>query len=527
MEVGRSSSVHPVERFAGLDVAHDTGAASSIGQAPPTRVELYTAVSNFTLRANTGEAAQVLIEMDQIVQQARAIGANRIVHRALYISAFCNLMVGQLNDCVDTCHLLNAELSDSPIDRGWRSSSESMLAIVSISRGERVRALDQIVEATILLRDGPTRGPGYLAAVNGVVIGCLSLRLYELALEEYARVEDDAVLAEYRVAAFFGILNTQLAHIYCGLELDRVGWATARSQFEQALEHGRRARTRLPEHDEGPWELILEARGGMCLAFLGETDLALPRLEAALVLLRQRPMEETIMARVGLARAASIVDRTVAREHADHALAAVGHLTDYALSAAASWERARVDLDTPGSGAALDYCRLIARESWDERARMVRLVSARVADEVRVRRSVQHGRLLHDEATGLPNRMLLLQQLSTYVAAGGELSLAFLDLSASPSDQTLHAIIATLDVDLLARYGPGELAAVGVGVSALEMADRIRAACGAGALDHLAVGIAALVAPASVSSLVAHADEALLTAQRRGGIWVNPCSSTC
>ena len=232
------------------------------------------------------------------------------------------------------------------------------------------------------------------------------------------------------------------------------------------------------------------------------------------------------MARVGLARATSIVDRNLACGHADQAIAAVGHLTDYALSAAASWERARLDLDAPNSAAALDYCHLIARESWDERARMVRLVSARVADEVRVRQSVQHGRLLHDEATGLPNRLLLLQHLATYVAAGGVISLAFLDLSASPSDQILHAIIATLDVDLLARYGPSELAAVVVGVTAIELADRIRA-CGAEALDHLTVGIAALVAPASVSALVAHADEALLTAQRRGGIWVNPCASPC
>lgn len=517
MVAKRSSSPRSVERSVGWD---------SPAQAAPTRGELYTAVNDFTLRANSGEAAQVLVEMDRIVHLAREVGAKRIVQRALHITAFCNLVVGRLNDCVETCHLLNAESSDNPIDRGWRSSSESMLAIVSISRGERVRALELIVEATILLRDGPTRGPAYLGAVNGVVIGCLSLRLYELALEEYARVEEDAVLAEYRVAAFFGILNTQLAHIYCGLELDRVGWATARSQFEEALEHGQRARSHLPEHDEGPWELILEARAGMCLAFLGETDLALPRLEAAVALLQQRPMEETIMAQIGLSRATSIVDRDAAREHADHALAAVGHLTDYALSSAATWERVRLDLDVPGSTAAVDYCHLIAGESWDERVRMVRLVSARIAAEVRVRQSVQHGRLLHDEATGLPNRLLLLQQLAGYVAAGGVVSLAFLDLSSSPPEQALHAIIATLDVDLLARYGPSELAAVGVGVSALELADRIRA-CGAAPLDHLAVGIAALLAPSSVSALIAHADEALLTAQRRGGIWINPSASAC
>lgn len=517
----RSTSA-PDAPSASAAVSLNQSAAEQRTRPHPTSAELYAAVSELTLRANVGEAGEVLAEIDDILASARAIGARRIVNQGLYVVAFCNLWLERLNDCERACDLLTAELSDDPIDRGWRSSNASLRAFVSLGRDQRVQAVEHVVDAAIQLRDAPPRGPGYLIAVNGMGVVCLALRLYELALAQYALVERDPVLAEHRVSALFASLNTQLAHIYWGLELDRVGsTATARRHFELALDHGQRAHHHLPKHDTDRWRLILETRSGLCLAFLGETDLAIPRLEAAIGSLPDSAMEETIMAHIGLARAAPTLDRETARLHAEEAMSAVGHLTDYALSMAASWERARLDLEGPTASAAADYCYLVAREGWEERVQLAGSVSSRVAVEVDIRRARQSDLLLYDDATGLPNRLLLLQQLAISVAAGGVVSLAFLEFADGGSDRALQAVIATLNVEFLATCEFGQLAAVSVEAGADELADRIRT-CNAEALRHLTVGVAALAPPSSVTALVAHADEALLAARRRGGIWINP-----
>lgn len=525
----RSTAVPPLVPSGGTAGSPDHASSALTTRQLPTSAELYAWVSELTLRANLGEAEAVLTELDAVLDVARQIGARRIVHRAVHLLAICNLLLDRLNDCVRACDVLAADLSDDPIDRGWLSSCASMRALVGISRGDLTRALQEMVEAAIQVRNAPTRGPGYLNAVNGLGVGCLSLRLYELALEQYASVDDDAVFAQYRNSMLFGNLNAQLTHIYWGLELDRVGSTTAAStHFERAMDRGRRALEYVPKQNENPWELVLEARGGMCLAFLGEADLAIINLEDVVPRLAELPKDETVMARIGLARASSKIDRGVARAHADLALGALDNQTDYALSTAASWERARLDLDGPATAAAADYCNLIARASWDERCRLVGSVAERIRAEVALRRAREIDHLLHDETTGLPNRLLLVQQLATYVAEArrieGVVSLAFLDLSASAPHEVLHEIIATLDVDFLARYDHGELAAVGVGLGGAELADRVRA-CSPGAIIHLTVGVAALASPSSVTTLVAHADEALLTARRRGGIWINPHAS--
>jgi GGDEF domain-containing protein len=497
---------------------------------PRSWAELHAAVNRLTLRAQTGGAEQVLDEIDRILQAARDAGARRIVHRVLYVTALCNLRLNRLDECLAASYELTRELSDDPVDRGWLSSSASMRALVSEMRSDRSQALESLIEAAIHLQAAPQRSPGYLNAVNGLGVGYLAIRLYEPALEQYQRPRDDELFAQFRVSGMFRVLNAQLAHLYWGLELDRIGSSEARDHFAEAMALGEQAKQHLPaSQDRAMWESLLEARSGLCLAFLDEPERAIERLEPVLEPLARHDMDEAVMARLGLVRALAELDRTAALAQSERALLSVAHTTDYAPSLGVAWEHARLHLDDTGAQVAAEYARLLAQASWDERTARAEAVAERVAvASARRAEAKDTERLLYDAATGLPNRLSFVQRLAGDVAeanrTGSSVGVALLDLPDGAFDELLDEVVATLAVDFLARIGPSELAAIGVGLDATQVARRIED-CAPAAAARLIAGVASLQAPPSVTGLVVHADEALLTARKTGGVVVNPFSS--
>ena len=132
--------------------------------------------------------------------------------------------------------------------------------------------------------------------------------------------------------------------------------------------------------------------------------------------------------------------------------------------------------------------------------------------------------MLFDAGTGLASRFAFVQRMSTAVEEaqqrGDVLSIAFMNVRADAFEETLDKLIATLKVDVLARYDTYELATLAVGSDGAELADRIRA-CGTDVLTHVTAGVATLQEPWSVSGLVMHADEALRTAGERGGVCIS------
>ena len=497
---------------------------------PRSWAELHKAVSDLTLRAQTGGAEQVLDEIDPILQAARDVGARRIVHRALYLMATCNLRLNLLDDCLATSRELTQELSDDPAERGWLSSSASMRALVSSMRSDQAQALDSLVEAAIHLEAAPQRSPGYLNAVNAFGVGYLAIRLYEPALAQYQQSRDDELYASYKISGLFRVLNAQLAHLYWALELDRIGSPEAKEHFAQAMELGEQAKAFITPAGAGEmWTSSLEARKGLCLAFLGEHRAAIERLEPVLEPLARHDMDEAVMARLGLVRAYAGLDLDAALAQSERALLSVAHTTDYAPARGVAWEHARLYLDDPAAQVAADYARLLAQASWDERTGRADAVAERIAvASARLAEAKDTERLLYDAATGLPNRLSFVRRLTDDVEAAGSdrgvVGVALLELPDGAFDEVLDELVATFAVDFLARSGPAELAAIGVGLDAAELARRIEA-CGTHITDRLVAGVASLRAPPSVTGVLAHADEALVTARRERGVVVNPYST--
>lgn len=497
---------------------------------PRSWAELNTAVSELTLRSQTGGAEQVLDEIEPILQAARDAGARRIVHRALYLMSTCNLRLNLLDQCLATSRELTQELSDDPADRGWLSSSASMRALVSSMRSNQNEALESLVEAAVHLQGAPQRSPGYLNAVNAIGVGYLAIRLYEPALAQYQQSRDDELYASYKVSGLFRVLNAQLAHLYWALELDRIGSSEAREHFAQAMALGDHARAFITPAGAGEmWASSLEARTGLCLAFLGESEEAIRRLEPVLEPLARHDMDEAVMARLGLVRAFAGLDRQTALAQSERALLSVAHTTDYAPSLGVAWEHARLHLDDPGAEVAADYARLLARASWAERTGRAEAVAERIAvATARLAEAKDTERLLYDSTTGLPNRLSFVRRLADDVTDASQhlsvVAVALLELADGAFDEVLDELVATFPVDFLARSGPSELAAIGVGLDARELASRIEA-CGPNVTDRMIAGVASLRAPPSVTGVLAHADEALAMARRNRGVVVNPFSS--
>jgi len=505
------------------------GPISNVDSAPDvdprSGLELYAITRDLTLRAQTGGADGVLTEIHDVLVLARAAGARRIIHQLLYIEALCNFHLGRLDECIAVCDRLTIELSDDPVDRGWLSSSASLRAIVHIVAGERTAALAELTDAAIYVHDSPPRGLAYVWAVNGLGVGYLAVRMYELALAQYDQISDESSFGEYSVSAFYRVLNAQLAHMYWGLELVRIGSLEARDHFEQALALEGSARDYLPAKDAKTWNLVLAARIGLCLAFLDQSEAAIDQLTVVIEPLSRQEVDEAIVARIGLVRALSNLTAQTALAQAERALLSISHTTDYALAMGAAWERARLYVDQPGVTATVEYAQLLARTSWQERDRLAASMGTRIAAATSRRQQMRDTeRVLFDAGTGLASRVSFLQRLSSEVAdghqSGNTVSVAFLDVREDAFDETLDKVIAILQVDVLARYDTHELAVFAVGLTGQVLAERIRA-CGPDVLRNLTVGVASLPAPLSMTGLLLHADEALHAAHRQGGLVVN------
>lgn len=521
----RTRPPHPVGRPQPPEPLEPPEPSREPGSDLPSWGELYTTTVELSLRAQTGGAEAVLTEAPEVLRAAREAGAERIVYQLLYIQALSNLQLGRFQECVGICADLTRELSDDPIDRSWMSSSASMRALVAIIQHERQLALREVIEAAIHLNDAPPRGLSYIWAVNVLGVAYLSLRLYELALAHYDGLADDASVTAYPISALYRVLNSQLAHLYLGLELDRIGSPEALQHFRQALELGKQAMELLPRQDPASWELVLNARSGMCLAFLGDADTAAALLAEVIEPLSRNEADDAVVARLGLVRAHSSHSVGTALAHAERALLSISHTTDYALVMGAVWERARLYINEPSVETAATYAQLLARTSWRDRSQLAATMGARIATET-MRRQEDRAteRLLYDAATGLVSRLSFLQQLSARVRdaerTGDQVCVGFLEVSAESFDDALDKIIATLQVDVLARYDHRELAVIAVGVSGDLLESRIRA-CGDDVVSHLTGGIASLSPPTSTAGLIMHADEALHIARRAGGLQVN------
>lgn len=502
--------------------------------APPVRswAELYTVADELTLRAQTGGALAVQGEVDEVLPEARAAGAHRVVHRLLYASALSAARLESLEECTAACDELAAEAGDRLANRGWLSSSHSLKAIVRIIEGRKQQAMEELLEAAVALHETPTEGPAHMYAINGLGVGYLGVGLYELATEMYDGVAEKVRIGEFKLSRLFHLLNAQLAHTYWALDLDRIGDSQASTHFLKALEITREAWAYLPDQDRETWELRLRARSGLCLAFLGETEIAIERLEPVVTAMARRELDEEVMSRMGLVRAYAAQDRERASDLAERLIDAVKASTDRPLALSAAWERTRLHTmaaDTAATPAAR-YTRILERDRWDQRTRDARATRGRIQRELDRRAAAATDTAFLDAGTGLPNRFALEVRLRSCIERAQEgsdpVSLAVISIDRDAGVDTMNRLAATLDVDFLARLSAHELAAIGVGQHASELADRVRR-CDPLTVGHLTVGVASLAAPTSVSALLVHADEALLEAARRGGpeVVVNTQSS--
>lgn len=482
--------------------------------------ELYTVADELTLRAQTGGASAVQVEVDQVLPEARAAGAQRVVHRLLYASALSAARLQSLDECAAVCDELAAEAGDRIADRGWLSSSHSLKAVVHVIEGRKQLAMEELLEAAVALHETPTEGPGHMYAINGLGVGYLAVGLYELATELYDGVAEKVRLGGFKLSRLFHLLNAQLAHTYWALDLDRIGDPEASTHFLKALEIAREALGYLPEQDRETWELRLRARSGLCLAFLGDTEVAIEQLEPVVLAMARRELDEEVMSRMGLVRAYAAHDPARAAELAERLIAAITPSTDRPLARSAAWERARLHAADALDDAATRYTRMLELDRWDQRSRDARATRGQIERELERRAAAATDTAFLDAGTGLPNRFALEVNLRGCIerasATSDPVSLAVIAIDRDAGAETMNRLAATLDVDFLARLSSHELAAVGVGKHAADLASQLTA-CDPETVTHLTVGVASLTRPSSVSALLVHADEALLEAARRGG----------
>ncbi len=512
------------------DTTNERDLGETDGPAPLRDVaHLYEIADDLAARCQTGAAEEVLSEISAPLAEAEEAGAAEVVNRLHYVVALGNLELGRLDDTVATCDRIIDELGERG-DAAWMACAHALRGTARQVRGDHLAAVTDLVDAAVLLDDAHPTGQPYIYAVQQLAIGYKCLRLYELALEEYARAERLVARPGFNLSRVLHLLDRMLIEIYWGMELDRLGRAAdAHGHYQAALGLAAGAAP-LPRGNHGTWALRLQARVGLCRAMIGEADAAVADLEPTVATMTRHRIDDEALARTGLVRAYAGIGRTeLAAAEGARAEIAADVSQDPQLVLAVVWEQVRLEADAAESPDAVvtDYARQLERERWDERERFVRETRDRLESE-RERRTSRKmsAEYLTDGRTGLGNRRYLELRLREMVSRAQSLdevlTLAFVDLDPATSTEAMAGVGRRLAESaaphgFVARYGGTELVLLAPRLSGREAASLIRDGMHGSTEPAPVVGIASVQGPVSVAGFVATADEALHAARRSGG----------
>jgi len=493
---------------------------------------LYEAADQLTARCQTGEAAAVLEEIGGLLAEAEAADVAEVLNRLRYVVALANLHLGDLDRAVEACDQMIAQGGDGG-DPAWASSAHALRGIARSERGDQLSAVDDLVDAAVLLDDARPTGQPYVYAADGIGLGYLDLRLYELALDTYELATPLVTRPGLNLPRMFHLFHHMLVEVSWGLELERLEEPdAARAHFGAALALADGAEP-LPTTGTHAWTLRFRALVGLCHAMIGATDLAINSLESTAEALAEGELDEEAMARMGLARAyGQVGDLQRAHAEADRAEHLVdGH--DRQLGLSIAWERQRLAQaagPSPAAAVVSEYASRLEHERWDDRVRFAAETRGRLRSEIELRAARKmSAEYLTDPQTGAANRRHLELRLPEMVSRAQTheetVALAFVDLDSDTTLEDLVSIGASLRTSagpdgFVARYGGSEFVVVLPRQTARQLADVVDSVIGSRRVDGAArprVGVASAVRPPSVAGLMAAADEALLAARRAGG----------
>ena len=494
---------------------------------------LYEAVDELAARCQTGKAAGVLVEIEGLLAEAEAARVVEVLNRLRYVVALASLHLGDLDRAVAACDQMIAQVGEGG-DPAWAGSAHALRGIASFEHGDHLSAVDDLVDASVLLDDARPTGQAYVYAADGIGLGYLQLRLYELARDTYAVAAPLVARPGLHLPRVFHLYHHLLVEVFWALELERLEEGDeADAHFRAALSIAAAAAP-LPALSTHAWAARFGALAGLCQAMTGAAEQAISGLQATIDGLADDERDEEAMARIGLARAyGTLGDTDRAHDETDRAEQAVYGRVDCHLRLSVAWERQRLArLSGPSHAATVvsEYASRLEHERWDDRVRFTADTRARLQSEIERRAArTMSAEYLTDGLTGAANRRHLELRLPEMVRRARThdemVALAFVDLDVDTSNDDLVSIGASLRTTagpdgFVARYGGTEFVVVLPRHTARQLADVVDGVVGRRRADGVPrprVGVASALRPPSVAGLMAAADEALLAARRAGG----------
>ncbi|MBM7789948.1 GGDEF domain-containing protein [Tenggerimyces flavus] len=511
-------------------------------------------ITALLIRAQSGEARQVLDELDGLLAEAQ----NQHAHdRAQWLRfvRFASYHELHIFDAADEVAVEMIRLAEPFDDRIWEAFGHSLRGMSLLFQGTFESAYEELARAVVLLEELDTPSYAVAHAINAAAIALGRLDLYELAttwLEKLYQVADQ--LSDAMLQTLYAF-NSGWLHLTWAAELELIGEnEEARDHYRQTLSAFEKAPTGLDVVDASTWPSEVVVQGCLARAMLGEGKTLIPELRENMTTVAPTQRHETtLVGHLALARAfANDGETGQALEEAEQACG-VGDTMPrlQVLAGRAYWEYAELlrqsDGDTRSAAAFEWLARRLVRDRWVERRARVlafeeRLSAERVLDEQR-RRAAAY---LTDPLTGLGNRRLVEIRLPELLveaeATRRPLAVGFIDLDdfKSVNDELSHLIgddllrelaqelrSALTSDDVMARFGGDEFVIVlpdrtaGQAYHVAEhlrrkVEERVWKSLPKGRGIRMSAGLAESWTGATRTQLLAAADEALLRAKRQG-----------
>lgn len=511
-------------------------------------------VTGLLIRAQSGEARKVLVELGDLLARAQKEHANERAQWLRFVRFASYHEVGEL-DSADQVAAEMIRLAEPLDDRIWEAFGHALRGMAMLLRGKFEPAYDELARAVVLLEelDTPSYAVGH--AINAAVLALARLDLYELATAWLERLYHvSAELSDAMLQTLYAY-NSGWLQLHWASELELIGELDeARDHYRMTLTAFETAPAGVDAIDRSYWPREVVVQACAARAMLGEGASVMPELRANLgAVAATERHEATMVGYLAMARAfANEGDTDRALEQAELACSVGDTLPRlHVVAARAYWEYAGLLRQREGSTPTTEaYAQLtwrLVRDRWEERRARVqsfdeRLDTERVRDEIR-RRAAAY---LTDPLTGLGNRRLIeirLPELLVESAATGlPLAVAFVDIDdfKSVNDELSHLVGDDLlrelaqemraslsSEDAIARFGGEEFVIVlpSRGArEAFEIVDRLRQRveervwnCLPGDRRiRITAGLAQSWHGATRTQLLAAADEALLRAKRQG-----------
>lgn len=511
-------------------------------------------VTGLLIRAQSGEARKVLVELGDLLARAQKEHANERAQWLRFVRFASYHEVGEL-DSADQVAAEMIRLAEPLDDRIWEAFGHALRGMAMLLRGKFEPAYDELARAVVLLEelDTPSYAVGH--AINAAVLALARLDLYELATAWLERLYHvSAELSDAMLKTLYAY-NSGWLQLHWASELELIGELDeARDHYRMTLTAFETAPAGVDAIDRSYWPREVVVQACAARAMLGEGASVMPELRANLgAVAATERHEATMVGYLAMARAfANEGDTDRALEQAELACSVGDTLPRlHVVAARAYWEYAGLLRQREGSTPTTEaYAQLtwrLVRDRWEERRARVqsfdeRLDTERVRDEIR-RRAAAY---LTDPLTGLGNRRLIeirLPELLVESAATGlPLAVAFVDIDdfKSVNDELSHLVGDDLlrelaqemraslsSEDAIARFGGEEFVIVlpSRGArEAFEVVDRLRQRveervwnCLPGDRRiRITAGLAQSWHGATRTQLLAAADEALLRAKRQG-----------